>query len=60
MFFPCGSGSKAVFGGLRMQLVNGAIFEQHGVVPHWYIAFGDEDVVFLSAVSPPIELVTSA
>ena len=31
----------------------------HGVVPHRYVAVGDEDVVFLSAVSPPIEVVTS-
>jgi len=31
----------------------------HGVVPHRYRAVGDEDVVFLSAVSPPIEVVTS-
>ncbi|MDH4207325.1 MAG: XRE family transcriptional regulator [Anaerolineae bacterium] len=43
----------------RYRLEPGDSIYHHGVAPHRYMAFGQEDVVFLSAVSLPIEVVTS-
>jgi transcriptional regulator with XRE-family HTH domain len=43
----------------RYRLELGDSIYHLGVVPHRYVAIGDEDVVFLSAISPPIEVVES-
>lgn len=51
-------GCMAVELGPRIyRLETGDSMHHHGVVPHRCVAVGDEDVVFVSAISPPIEVV---